>query len=60
MRNLIQQINPQLNGQMIERDYHLVDGDGNVILPILWDAIIKDNMVITMRQKQPVAIAPGM
>lgn len=60
MRNLIQQINPQLNGQMIERDYHLVDGDGNVILPILWDAIIKDNMVITMRRKQPVVIAPGM
>jgi hypothetical protein len=58
--NIIQQMHPVLNPQAIENNYHLVDPDGNVIFPRLWDAIMRDDLIITMRLKMPTAIAPGM
>jgi hypothetical protein len=60
MCNIIQQMNPLLNGQAIENDYHLVDPGGNAILPRLWDAVIQDDLIITMRLKMAMAIPPGM
>jgi hypothetical protein len=44
-------MNPLLNPHAIANNYHLVDPDGNVILPTLWDAVIQDDMIITMRPK---------
>jgi hypothetical protein len=41
-------------------DYNLVDPDGNVILPLLWDAVVQDGLIIKMSPKQPVVVPPGM
>lgn len=60
MCNIIQQTNHLLDPQVIANSYHLIDSNGNVILPNLWDAIIQDNMIITMRPKIAMAIMPGM
>ncbi|PMD41809.1 hypothetical protein L207DRAFT_582236 [Hyaloscypha variabilis F] len=58
MSNIIQQMDPRLNPQVVTNDYDLVDPNGNVILPLLWDAVVQDGMVITLRPKQPVVVPP--
>jgi hypothetical protein len=60
MSNIIQQMDPRLNPQVVTNDYDLVDPNGNVILPLLWDAVVQDGTVITLRPKQPVVVPPGM
>ncbi|PMD58823.1 uncharacterized protein K444DRAFT_664051 [Hyaloscypha bicolor E] len=58
MSNIIQQMDPRPNPQVVTNDYDLVDPNGNVILPLLWDAVVQDGMIITLRPKQPVVVPP--
>jgi hypothetical protein len=60
MSNIIQRMDPRLNPQVVANNYNLVDPDGNVILPLLWDAVVQDGLIIKMSPKQPVVVPPGM